>query len=58
MRESYPQVSELAFEYYLHLPQLTSARAAFELLYISKTKTLNQRKAENDIRLALSSTKP
>ena len=41
----------------LHLPQHTSARAVFQLLYISKTKARNQRKVEDDIRLALSSTK-
>ena len=46
------------FKYYLHLPQHTSARAAFQLLHISKTKARNQRKFEDDIRLTLSSTKP
>ena len=44
--------------YYLHLLQHTSARAAFQLLYISKTKARNQREVKDDIRLALSSTKP
>ena len=53
MRESYLQVSELPY-----LQQHTSARVAFRLLYISKTKARNQRKVEDDIRLALSSTKP
>ena len=46
------------FKYYLHLQQHTSARAAFQLLYISKTKARNQKKVKNDIRLALLSTKP
>ena len=41
----------------LHLPQHTFARVAFQLLYISKTKARNQRKVEDDMRLALSSTK-
>ena len=37
MRESHPQVSELPFQIlYLHLQQHTSARAAVQLLYISK----------------------
>ena len=48
----------LLFEYYLHLPQHTFARATFQLLCISKTKARNQRKVEYEIRLALSSTKP
>ena len=48
----------MLFEYYLHLPQHTSARATFQLLCISKTKARNQRKVEYEIRLALSSTKP
>ena len=47
----------LLFEYYLHLPQRTSARATFQLLCISKTKARNQRKVEYELRLALSSTK-
>ena len=47
----------LLFEYYLHWPQHTSARATFQLLCISKTKARNQRKVEYEIRLALSSTK-
>ena len=46
------------FKYYLHLTQHTSAKAAFQLLHISKTKARNQRKFKDDIRLALSSTKP
>ena len=46
------------FKYYLHLQQHTTARAAFQLLYISKPKARNQRKVKDDIRLALSSTKP
>ena len=46
------------FKYYLHLPQHTSAKAGFRLLHISKTKARIQRKFEDDIRLALSSTKP
>ena len=37
--------------------QHTTARAAFQLLCISKTKARNQRKVKDDIRLALSSTK-
>ena len=50
MRESYPQVSKLPLEIlYLHLQQHTSARAAFQLLYISKTKARNQRKVKDDI---------
>ena len=44
--------------YYLHLQQHTSARAAFQLLYILKTKARIQRKVKDDKRLALSSTKP
>ena len=59
MRESYLQVFELPFQIlYLHLQQHTSARAAFQFLYISKTKARNQRKVKDDITLALSSTKP
>ena len=46
------------FKYYLHLQQHTSARAAFQLLFISKTKARNQKKVKNDIRLALLSSKP
>ena len=46
------------FKYYLHLQQHTSARAAFQLLYISKTKARNQSEVKDDRRLALSSTKP
>ena len=44
------------FKYYLHLQQHTSARAAFELLYLYQTR--NQRKVKDDIKLALFSTKP
>ena len=46
------------FKHYLHLQQHTSARAAFQLFYISKTKARNQRKVKDDVRLALWSTKP
>ena len=46
------------FKYYLHLTQHTSAKAAFQLLHISKMKARNQRKFKDDIRLALSRTKP
>ena len=44
--------------YYLHLQQHTSARGAFQLLYILKTKARIQRKVKDDKRLALSSSKP
>ena len=55
MRESYPQVSELAFRILLAFAATyyASASAAFQLLHISKTKARNQRKFEDDITLGI-----
>ena len=62
MRETNPQVSELAFRKLLSFTttyyRYASARAVFQLLYISKTKARSRRKVEDDLGLVLSSTKP
>ena len=53
MRESYPQLSDLAFRILFPLPQYIYTRVAFSSGHI-KTKAPNWRKVEDDTRRALS----
>jgi len=51
VRESYPQLSELAFRIFLPLPQYLCERGFSALAHI-KPETRNQSKVEHEIRLA------
>ena len=58
MRESHPQVSELPFQILLTFATTYLCKSGFSALVHIKKKARNQRKVKDDIRLALSSTKP
>ena len=58
MRESYPQVSELAFRVLLPFATTYLCESGYSALVHIKTKARNRRKVEDDMRLALSNTKP
>ena len=58
MSESYPQVSELAFRILLPFATTYLCKSGFSALVQIKTKAQNRRKVEDEMRLALSNTKP
>ena len=58
MRESYPQVSELAFRILLPFSTTYISESGISALVHVKPKAPNRRKAEDDIRFASYNTKP
>ena len=58
MRESYPQVSEVAFRKLLSFATAYLCESCFSALVHIKTKAQNRWRVEDDIRFALSNSKP